>query len=69
MRIKRLQFPCIWETVSRELQFAGLVCFKCAEDDVVELTFDTFVLEDENCWYDRLSLMAGDLKTETYPDE
>ncbi|XP_038064047.1 blastula protease 10-like [Patiria miniata] len=42
---------------------------ECADNEVVELDFPTFVVEGFDCWYDKMYMMTGDLKSEIYADE
>ncbi|XP_022085259.1 blastula protease 10-like [Acanthaster planci] len=42
---------------------------ECADEEVIELNFPMFLVEGNNCWFDKMSMMTGDLISEVYMDE
>ncbi|XP_071810112.1 blastula protease 10-like [Asterias amurensis] len=42
---------------------------ECATDEVVQLNFPKFYIENEGCGYDRMNIMTGDLILANYPDK
>ena len=43
--------------------------FQCADDEIIELDFPMFRVEGYGCWFDKMSMMTGDLTSEIYFDE